>query len=57
MMAFREPNEEAREEERPCSPLRQRDRRADHQVSEERFKKARIARDFIPLNTTVKPTW
>lgn len=54
---FREPNKEAREEERLHSPIRQKDRRADYQMSDGRFKKARIARDFIPLNTTVKWIW
>lgn len=47
-------NEEARKEERLRSSMRHKDRRLDYQGSENRFKRVRITRGFITLNTTVK---
>lgn len=49
-VAFREPNEETKEQKRLLNPIRQRDRREDYQIGEGRFKKARIVRDFIEPN-------
>lgn len=52
-----ERHEEVSEEDRPHNPLMMNERKTEHQENDNRFKRPKVTREFIPLNTAVIINW